>query len=151
MCSSRYCSNFAPLFSLFFGLSLFFRNLWFFYFFDIFSSLRSTQEVTTENLSLNKWKTWPVKNSEDGSKIEKKLVTQKRGSCDQFLAKIKFFDWFWYMERRNPSSYAKTGPISSLDSELEDKTGTMRKKVVTKARIWWNRWGKTHELDSNTN
>jgi hypothetical protein len=31
-----------------------------------------------------------VENSEDGSKIEKKLVTRKRGSCDQFLDKIKF-------------------------------------------------------------
>jgi hypothetical protein len=28
--------------------------------------------------------------SEDGSKIEEKLVTRKRGSCDQILAKIKF-------------------------------------------------------------
>jgi hypothetical protein len=30
--------------------------------------------------------------SEDGSKIEEKLVTRKRGSCDQFLAKIKFLN-----------------------------------------------------------
>jgi hypothetical protein len=29
---------------------------------------------------------------EDGSKIEKKLMTRKRGSCDQFLAKIKFLN-----------------------------------------------------------
>ena len=28
--------------------------------------------------------------SEDVLKINKKLVTTKRGSCDQFLAKIKF-------------------------------------------------------------
>ena len=41
-------------------------------------------------MSLNKWKAWPVENSEDMLKIEKKLVTTKRGSCDQFLAKIKF-------------------------------------------------------------
>jgi hypothetical protein len=33
-----------------------------------------------------------MKISEDGSKIEEKLVTRKRGSCDQFLAKIKFFN-----------------------------------------------------------
>ena len=31
-----------------------------------------------------------VENSEVVLKIEKKLVTTKRGSCDQFLAKIKF-------------------------------------------------------------
>ena len=31
-----------------------------------------------------------MKNSEDVLKINKKLVTTKRGSCDQFLAKIKF-------------------------------------------------------------
>ena len=41
-------------------------------------------------ISLNKWKAWPVENSEDVLKIDKKLVTTKRGSCDQFLAKIKF-------------------------------------------------------------
>ena len=76
-----------------FGLSIFFwDSLTFsFYFFYIFSSLRSTKEVTTENMSLNKWKPWPVENSEDMLKIDKKLVTRKRGSRDQFLAKIKFF------------------------------------------------------------
>jgi hypothetical protein len=31
-----------------------------------------------------------VEYSEDGSKIEEKLVTKKRRSCEQFLAKIKF-------------------------------------------------------------
>jgi len=31
-----------------------------------------------------------VEISEDVLKIDKKLVTTKRGSCDQFLAKIKF-------------------------------------------------------------
>ena len=41
-------------------------------------------------MSLNKWKAWPVENSEDMLKIDKKLVTMKIGSCDQFLAKIKF-------------------------------------------------------------
>jgi hypothetical protein len=39
---------------------------------------------------------------EDGSKIEEKLVTRKRGSCDQFLAKIKFLIDFdiWNVEIR---------------------------------------------------
>ena len=32
-----------------------------------------------------------MENSEDVLKIDKKLVTTKIGSCDQFLAKIKFF------------------------------------------------------------
>ena len=96
-------------------------------------------------MSLNKSKAWPVENLEVMLKMEKKLVTTKRGSCDQFLTKIKifepdgagdgqiqiFFDGFWYMERQNPSSYAKTRPILRIDSELEDKTGTMRAKVVT--------------------
>jgi hypothetical protein len=44
-----------------------------FYFFDIFLLLRSTQEVTTGNLSLNKWKTWPVEFFEDCEKYEKNL------------------------------------------------------------------------------
>ena len=33
-----------------------------------------------------------MKISEDVLKIDKKLVTTKRGSCDQFLTKIKIFD-----------------------------------------------------------
>ena len=42
-------------------------------------------------MSLNKWKAWPVENSEDMLKIDKKLVTTKIGSCDQFFAEIKIF------------------------------------------------------------
>jgi hypothetical protein len=42
-------------------------------FFDIFLLLRSTQEVTTGNLSLNKLITWPVEFYEDCEKYEKKL------------------------------------------------------------------------------
>ena len=85
---------FEPGFSFLsiFGLLIFFLGffdffllfLWYFY------SLRTTKEVTTENMSLNKWKAWTVENSEDVLKIDKKLVTRKRGSRDQFLAKIKF-------------------------------------------------------------
>ena len=40
-------------------------------------------------MSLNKWRASPVENSEDMLKIDKKLVTTKRGSYDQFLAEIK--------------------------------------------------------------
>ena len=43
-------------------------------------------------MSLNEWKAWPVENSEDMIKIDKMLVTTKRVSCDQFFAKIKFFE-----------------------------------------------------------
>ena len=43
-------------------------------------------------MSLNKWKAWPMENLEDVLKIDKKLVTTKRGSCDHFLAKIKNFE-----------------------------------------------------------
>ena len=43
-------------------------------------------------MSLNKSKAWHVENSEDMLKIDKKLVTMKRGSWDQFLAKIKIFE-----------------------------------------------------------
>ena len=32
------------------------------------------------------------------------------------------------MERQNPSSYAKTRPVLRTDSELEDKTRTIRAK-----------------------
>ena len=51
-----------------------------------------TIEVTIENMRLNKWKAWPVENSEDVLKIDKKLMTTKIGPYDQFLAKIKFFE-----------------------------------------------------------
>ena len=37
------------------------------------------------------------------------------------------------MERQNPSLYAKTRPVLRTDSKLEDKTGTMRVKVVAMA------------------
>ena len=42
-------------------------------------------------MSLSKWKVWLLENSEDMLKIDKKLVTMKIGSYDQFLAKIKIF------------------------------------------------------------
>jgi len=48
-----------------------------FYFFDIFLLLSSTQEVTIGNLSLNKWKTWPVEFFEDCKKYENKLYEVK--------------------------------------------------------------------------
>ena len=43
-------------------------------------------------MSLNKWKAWSVEISKDVLKIDKKLVTTKKGSCDQFLTKLKFSD-----------------------------------------------------------
>ena len=93
MSSSRYCSTFAPLSSLFLCCRCFLGFFdSFFLFFDIFSSLRSTKEVTTENMSLNKWKAWPVENSEDMIKIDKMLVTTKRESCDHFLTNLKFLN-----------------------------------------------------------
>ena len=53
-------------------------------FFDIFLLLRSTQEVTTGNLSLNKWKTWPVEFFEDCEKYEKKFRRWKLKFRGQF-------------------------------------------------------------------
>ena len=41
-------------------------------------------------MSFNKWKAWPVENSEDMLKFDKKIVTKKIGSCDLFLVKINF-------------------------------------------------------------
>ena len=93
ICAPQEIVTLLPLsFLSIFGLLLFFwDSLTFsFYFFDIFSSLRSTKEVTIENMSLNKWKALPVENSKDVLKIDKKLMTTKIGSFDQFLAKIKF-------------------------------------------------------------
>ena len=68
--------HFCPsLFFSIFGLSLFFwDSLTFsFYFFDIFSSPRSTKGVTIENMSLKKRKSWPMENLEVMLKIDKNL------------------------------------------------------------------------------
>ena len=43
-------------------------------------------------MSLNKWKAWHMENLEDVLKIDKKLVTTKMGSCDQFFAKKNFLN-----------------------------------------------------------
>ena len=40
-------------------------------------------------MCLNKWKAWPMENLEDVLKINKKPMTTKSGSYDQFFAKIK--------------------------------------------------------------
>ena len=40
-------------------------------------------------MSSNKCKTWPVEFSENWMKIDKNLVTMKRGSCDHFLTNLK--------------------------------------------------------------
>ena len=85
----HFCSS---LFVYFWAIDIFLEFFDFFLLFlSYFSSLRSTKEVTMENMSLNKWKAWPMENSKDVLKIDKKLVITKRGSRDQFLAKIKFF------------------------------------------------------------
>ena len=87
-------------------------------------------------MSLNKWKVWPVENSEDVLKIDKKAcdhekmilwpvfcqnknfqTQQSRGRTDP----KKISNRFWYMECRNPSLYAKTRPVLRTDSELEAK------------------------------
>ena len=88
------CFTFAPLFFVYFwATDIFWDSLTFsIYFFDIFSSLRSRKELTTKKMSLNNWKAWHVENSKDVLKIGKKHVTTKRGSRDQFLAKIKIFE-----------------------------------------------------------
>ena len=149
ICSSRYCSSFVSLFfSIFWAVVVFLRNFDFFIlFFDIFPLLRSTKAVTTENMSSNKCKTWPVEFSENWMKIDKNLVTTKRGSCDHFLANLKipnpvacggwpnpkfFSDRFAYMERRKRSSYVKTRPVLRKHSELEDKTGTIISNSIFK-------------------
>jgi len=60
-----------------------------FYFFYIFLLLRSTQEVTIGNLSLNKWKTWPVKIFENCEKSEKKLLEVKTQTSEVNLGILK--------------------------------------------------------------
>ena len=43
-------------------------------------------------MSSNKCKTWHVEFSENLLKIDKNLVTTKRGSCDHFLTNLKISD-----------------------------------------------------------
>jgi len=61
-----------------------------FYFFVIFLSVRSTKGVTTKNLSLNKWNTWPVEFSEVSEKWEKKLHDVKTQILEVNLEVLKF-------------------------------------------------------------
>ena len=75
-------------------------------------------------MSSNKWKTWPVEILEDVLKIDKKLVTTKRGSCDQFLTKLKF----------------------SYPSKVGD--GRIQKKFLIDFDIWnVEIWVRMRELD----
>ena len=135
MCSSRYCSSFTPIFFLFFGLSLFFWEIskFSFYFFDIFSSLRSTKEVTTENMSLNWWKAWPVENSEDVLKIDKKLVTTKIGSCGQFFVQNKIF-WSRQSWISSPSTCLSCWPIHVQAPDVSSDVNS-RNMVWNKSEI----------------
>ena len=66
------------------------RNPTIFLFFDIFLLLRSTKEVSTENLCLNMWKTWPAEFSEDCKKCEKKLHELKTQRSEANLEILKF-------------------------------------------------------------
>jgi len=104
-------------------------------FFDIFLLLRITTEVTIENLSLNNLKTWPMEFYEDCKKCEKTLGGENsnfRGKFgDSKIVEPAYsgdshiwicFNRFWYMERRNRSSYLKVMAVLRTDSELEDKT-----------------------------
>jgi hypothetical protein len=43
-------------------------------------------------MSSNKCKTWPVEFSENLLKIDKNLVTTRRGSCDHFLTNLKILN-----------------------------------------------------------
>ena len=157
MCSSRYCSSFAPLFFLFFlAVVVFLGKFWLFLFIFLifFLYLGAQKKVTTEN-ELKQVKDVAcgifrrrAQNRQKPSDHEKRILwplfdqfkifkpREDRGWTDP----KKNFDRFWYMERRNPSSYAKTRPVLRIDSELEDKTGTMRAKLVTTVRIWWKQW-----------
>ena len=57
---------------------------------DVSSDANSRNMIRNKpEISLNKWKAWRVENLEDVLKIDKKPMTMKRGSCDQFFAKIK--------------------------------------------------------------
>ena len=72
----HFCSS---LFCLFLGYWYFLEFFDFFLLFLwYFSSLRSTKEVTTENMSLNKWKAWLVENSKDVLKNWQKTCDHKK-------------------------------------------------------------------------
>ena len=74
------CFTFAPLFFVYFwAIDIFLEFFDFFLLFlSYFSSLRSTKEVTTENMSLNKWKAWLVENSKDVLKNWQKTCDHKK-------------------------------------------------------------------------
>jgi hypothetical protein len=67
--------------------------------------------------------------SKDGSKIEEKLVTRKRGSCDQFLAKIKF---------SNPSSVedGRIQKIFLIDFDIWNIKIRVRTRKLDQFQVW---------------
>jgi len=62
------------------------------------------------------------------------LICQIRQSRGHIDAK-KFADQFSYKDRLNRSSYAKVMVVLRTDSEIEDKTGTIHKKLAAAARV----------------
>ena len=75
-----------------------FRTTWyetlqiFFIFFNILLLVRSTVGVTTENLTLNKWKTRPTEFFEDCEKCEKKLHEVKTQTLEMNFEVLKFLN-----------------------------------------------------------
>ena len=151
----------------------FFSFVWYIFFFFFcfwlffvlfFSELNSTQKVTTENLSWNKCKTWPVENSQILLKIQEKLAASESLTSGLFLGNLnspnparrgksdaKFFsERFSYRNHLNPRSYEKVMAVLRTTVGLGFETRCRRAPVVATARIWWIWQGKTHELDSNT-
>ena len=93
---------------------------------------------------------WPVEILEDVLKIDKKRVTTKRGSYDQFLTKIKISDpdksgdgWiqnfflinFDIWNVKIQVRMQKLDQFYELTPNWRNKTGKMHVKLVTAARI----------------
>jgi len=122
----------------------------FLFFFDIFLLVRSTKGVTIENLSLNKWKTWPAEFSKDCENVKKtsrgensnfggkfwgsKIFKPTNGGDRQIQRNVS--DRVWYMKRWNRSSYVKVMAILRTDYELDDKTVWKWEKSAASARNW---------------
>ena len=138
------------------------RNPAFFYFFDIFILLRSAKGVTTENLSLSKWQTWPVEFSEDCEKCEKTSRIGNSNFGGEFQdskivkpAKVRdkqIWNFFWFIliyETLKSEFVCEGYGYFTNRLRIRGQNGPKVGKFCGGGKKLMETVGKRYELDSN--
>ena len=145
--------TFAPLFFLYFWAVVVFLGLFdfFFLFFYIYSSLRSIKEVTTENMGLKRWKTWPVEFLENLLQIEKTPCDHEKRILWPLFDQNKNFEprqsilCSWPIPPNNGKILKLTSSLSN-SMPLRYKVGRSEERRVGKecAIVCRSRWSPYH-------